>query len=191
MDTVKNFFCRDVQEVKKKCRRDKKSSDLFCLLLSTGLEPMTLALSEPRATNCARRANSQVMELYQVCSMSGNFFFSPNVGLEPTTTRLRVLRSADWANRAFTCYITRCVINISCYHCTTDCRKRVAPEFSPSHIFSISPRSFCTRNVTCGTNPLSGRYKEKWKSGNSGMPRFVQSAGWFIFNRIKKGESRR
>ncbi len=25
-------------------------------LLSTGLEPMTLALSEPRATNCARRA---------------------------------------------------------------------------------------------------------------------------------------
>ena len=135
MDTVKNFFCRDVQEVKKKCRRDKKSSDLFCLLLSTGLEPMTLALSEPRATNCARRANSQVMELYQVCSMSGNFFFSPNVGLEPTTTRLRVLRSADWANRAFTCYITRCVINISCYHCTADCRKRVDPEFSPSHIF--------------------------------------------------------
>ena len=25
---------------------------------------------------------------------------SPNVGLEPTTTRLRVLRSANWANRA-------------------------------------------------------------------------------------------
>ena len=25
---------------------------------------------------------------------------TPNVGLEPTTTRLRVLRSADWANRA-------------------------------------------------------------------------------------------
>ena len=27
------------------------------VLLSTGLEPMTLALSEPRATNCAKRAN--------------------------------------------------------------------------------------------------------------------------------------
>ena len=27
-------------------------------------------------------------------------YASPNVGLEPTTTRLRVLRSADWANRA-------------------------------------------------------------------------------------------
>ena len=25
-------------------------------MLSTGLEPMTLALSEPRATNCAKRA---------------------------------------------------------------------------------------------------------------------------------------
>ena len=26
-------------------------------MLSTGFEPMTLALSEPRAANCAKRAN--------------------------------------------------------------------------------------------------------------------------------------
>ena len=69
------FFFGDCGEGTKKCQRVKtKSSDVGCLL-STGLEPMTLALSEPRATNCARRANSQVMELYQVCSMSGFLFF--------------------------------------------------------------------------------------------------------------------
>jgi hypothetical protein len=39
---------------------------------------------------------------------------APNVGLEPTTTRLRVLRSADWANRARrTCVVqTNSQINI-------------------------------------------------------------------------------
>ena len=35
------------------CGRYKKE---YIQLLSTGLEPMTLALSEPRATNCAKRA---------------------------------------------------------------------------------------------------------------------------------------
>ena len=35
----------------------RKKQKYLTLLLSTGLEPMTLALSEPRATNCAKRAS--------------------------------------------------------------------------------------------------------------------------------------
>jgi hypothetical protein len=64
----------------------------FYSLLSTGLEPMTLALSEPRATNCAKRAKEGYVSIPRVARTT---LVAPNVGLEPTTTRLRVLRSAD------------------------------------------------------------------------------------------------
>ena len=69
-------------------------------MLSTGLEPMTLALSEPRATNCARRANSPEMEL--IVS-----WVAPDVRLEPTSSRLRGWRSPDWVNRAFAYLISK------------------------------------------------------------------------------------
>ena len=38
----------------------------------------------------------------------------PNVGIEPTTTRLRVVRSTDWANSAaYTFEVTSRIININ------------------------------------------------------------------------------
>ena len=35
---------------------------------------------------------------------NGQKYSPPNVGIEPTTTRLRVVRSTDWANSADACF---------------------------------------------------------------------------------------
>ena len=81
-------------------------------LLSTGIEPATLGLWDPRAANCATKASCSKMypsyfilnlEIATVVQKKFLDWFTksaPSVGLEPTTTRLRVLRSTIWATRA-------------------------------------------------------------------------------------------
>ncbi len=61
---------------------------------------------------------------------------------------------------------------------TTGCRKRVAPEFSPFHIFPFLPEVFVPRTSRAvQTHFVPSWYKEKWKKWkgeNSGATRFLQ-----------------
>ena len=54
------------------------------LLLSTGLEPMTLALSEPRATNCAKRAivRKESQMHHQFVAVRQEAAINPSAGVE-------------------------------------------------------------------------------------------------------------
>ncbi len=63
---------------------------------------------------------------------------------------------------------------------TADCRKRVAPEFSPFQIFPFLREVFVPgTSRAVQTHFVPSWYKEKWKKRkgeNSGVTRFVQSA---------------
>ena len=53
-------------------------------LLSTGLEPMTLALSEPRATNCAKRAyvRGRSQMDHELAAVRQEAAINPSAGVE-------------------------------------------------------------------------------------------------------------
>ena len=54
------------------------------IVLSTGLEPMTLALSEPRATNCAKRAivRKESQMHHQFVAVRQEAAINPSAGVE-------------------------------------------------------------------------------------------------------------
>ena len=94
----------------------------------------------------------------------------PNVGLEPTTTRLRVLRSADWANRAWVIWMRGSVVRIN---------KTPFSSFS-LYIFIFSQDCFflrkkifrhkrsCRREVWRNLLPAGFQQARRKSSGDSG-----------------------
>ena len=77
-------------------------------MLPTRIELATLGLWDPRAANCATGADIRVRvqgfdpkneHLWCCACTCKKKLDTPTVGLEPTTTRLRVLRSTNWARR--------------------------------------------------------------------------------------------
>ena len=95
---------------------------------------------------------------------------TPNVGLEPTTTRLRVLRSADWANRAWVIWMRGSVVRIN---------KTPFSSFS-LYIFIFSQDCFflrkkifrhkrsCRREVWRNLLPAGFQQARRKSSGDSG-----------------------
>ena len=78
------------------------------------------------------------------------YYQVPGTGIEPATTRLKVQRSADWANRAHKCY------------CQPVCVTKMGPSLSESHLWylvgisqPISTRSTSTASIVISASTVN------------------------------------
>ena len=73
-----------------------------------GFEPTIFRLEVERVIHCATRVSKYIInELFiffifyeLIFLILKKIFYVPNVGIEPTATRLKGARSTDWANSA-------------------------------------------------------------------------------------------